>query len=248
MQVDENSLVIIDSVDSTNNYAMGLIREGMAKHGAAYFAIEQTAGKGRRNKGWTTEPGKNIMLSIIAQPAFISLYNQFELSMAVALGCHDFFKNYAGDNVYLKWPNDIFWNDRKAGGILIENVIKGKKWEWSVIGIGININQTKFDVTGNFLPVSLKQITGKNFNVIQLANELYALIMIRYMQLQKNDFIKMLAEYNSHLFGLDKKVKFKKDNILFEVFVKGVNENGQLITNDGLERFFSFDEVEWVKS
>jgi len=248
MQFDENSLMIIDSVDSTNNYAMGLIREGMAKHGAAYFAIEQTAGKGRRNKGWTTEPGKNIMLSIIGKPAFMSINKQFELSVAVALGCHDFFKNYAGDNVYLKWPNDIFWNDRKAGGILIENVINGKEWKWSVIGIGININQTKFEVTGNFLPVSLKQITGKNFNVIQLANELYALVMIRYMQFEKNDFKKMLAEYNSYLFSLDKKVKFKKDNILFEAFVKGVNKNGQLITHDGLERLFSFDEVEWVKS
>ncbi len=247
MGLDENSLVIIDSVDSTNNYAMGLIREGMANHGAAYFAIEQTAGKGRRNKGWITEPGKNILLSIIVQPAFISLNKQFELSVAVALGCHDFFKNYAGENVYLKWPNDIFWNDRKAGGILIENVIKGKKWKWSVIGIGININQTKFSVKGNFLPVSLKQITGKNFNVVKLANELYAFIMSRYIQLQKNDFKKMLAEYNSHLFALDKKVKFKKDNILFNAFVKGVNENGQIITNDGLERLFSFDEVEWVK-
>jgi biotin-(acetyl-CoA carboxylase) ligase len=71
--------------------------------------------------------------------------------------------------------------------------------------------------------------------------------MSRYIQLQKNDFKKMLAEYNSHLFALDKKVKFKKDNILFNAFVKGVNENGQIITNDGLERLFSFDEVEWVK-
>ena len=140
MQFDGSSLVIIDKVDSTNNYAMGLIREGLTKHGAAYFAIEQTAGKGRRSKGWTAEKGKNIILSIVVAPDFLNIQNQFQLSVVAALGCYDLFKNYAGDNVYLKWPNDIFWNDRKAGGILIENVIKGKKWKWSIVGIGININ------------------------------------------------------------------------------------------------------------
>ena len=247
MPFHKNSLLIIDSVDSTNNYAMALVREGLANHGMGFFAMEQTVGKGRRDKGWNAEKGKNITMSIIVNTRFLALYRQFELSVAVSLACYDFFKKYAGDNVSIKWPNDIFWNDRKAGGILIENVIKGNLWQWSIIGIGININQTKFNIKNNFIPVSLKQITGKDFNVIELANDLFVNMMNRFDQLQKNDFKKMLILYNNNLFCLDKKVKLKKGNIIFETTIKGVTEDGKLLTSDEMERSFSFDEVEWVK-
>ena len=88
------------------------------------------------------------------------------------LGCLDFFSKYIKENVKIKWPNDIFINDRKAGGILIENVIKGNLWQWAVIGIGLNINQENFEKE-NLKAISLKQITGKNYDVIELAKELH---------------------------------------------------------------------------
>ena len=172
MHTAVNSFMILTSVDSTNNYAMASIRDGIAKHGYACFSYEQTHGKGRRGKVWRTEKGKNIILSIVVNTSFLTVYQQFYLSAAVSLGCIDLFKKYAGDETKIKWPNDIFWNDRKAGGILIENVIKGNVWQWSVIGIGININQTEFNLDTVFKPVSLKQITWKDFDVIELAKEL----------------------------------------------------------------------------
>lgn len=233
-------------MDSTNNYAMGMIRDGFAKHGSSWFTWEQTHGKGRRGKAWKTEKGKNILLSIAVNTSFLTVYQQFNLSISVSLACVDFLKKYASDEIKVKWPNDIFWNDRKAGGILIENIIKGNIWQWSVIGIGININQTKFDINTVFAPVSLKQITGKEYDVIKLTEELYKAVMKRYKELQNNGFERMLAEYNQYLFGLDKKIKLKKDNCVFEATIKGVSAQGKLITGDTIERQFNFDEVEWL--
>jgi BirA family biotin operon repressor/biotin-[acetyl-CoA-carboxylase] ligase len=243
-----NSITILTSVDSTNNYAMGIIRDGLAVHGNAVFSYEQTEGKGRRGKSWNAESGKNIMLSIMMAPENLTIYQQFHLSVAVSLACIDFFKTYAGDETKIKWPNDIFWNDRKAGGILIENVIKGNAWQWAVVGMGININQTEFSLETAFPPVSLKQITGKEFNVIELAKELRQRVISRCQELGNNGFEKMLTEYNQLLFGLGKKVKLKKDNIVFETNVKGVSKNGKLITVDTTEREFDFDEVNWLRS
>ena len=240
-----NPFEILASTDSTNNYAMGKIRDGSAKHGAAWFTHEQTQGKGRRGKTWKAEKGKNIMMSIAVNTGFLTVYQQFYLSVAVSLGCLDFFKRYAGDDCCIKWPNDIFWNDRKAGGILIENLVKGRKWQWSVIGIGLNINQTQFDITNAFKPTSLKQITGKDFDVIKLAKDLYTAVLHRYEELQRGEFEQMLEEYNRNLFSSGKKIILKKGAAVFETTIKGVSAQGKLITNDTMDREFDLDEVSW---
>ena len=247
MDSSSNSFAILASVDSTNNYAFKQIRDKVAKHGDAWFSYEQLAGKGRRGKSWKAEKGKNIILSIAVNADFLTIYQQFYLNVAVSLASLDIFKKYAGDETKIKWPNDILWNDRKAGGILIENIIKGNMWQWAVIGIGININQTAFNVDTVFKPVSLKQITGKEFDVIDLAKDLHQSILRRYRDLQNNGFEKMLAEYNQNLYGLDKTVKLKKDTAVFETIIKGVSGGGKLITADTMERQFDFDEVEWIK-
>lgn len=246
MQSASNSFTILTSVDSTNNYAMGMIRDGLAVNGNAVFSYEQTKGKGRRGKTWSAEKGKNIMMSIIISPENLTIYQQFHLSIAVSLACIDFFTKYAGDETKIKWPNDIFWNDRKAGGVLIENIIK-EKWQWSVIGIGININQTQFNLDTVFPPVSLKQITGKEYDLVELAKELHKKVMKRYEELRTIGFKKMLNEYNQYLFGLNKKLKLKKQSAVFETTITGVSQRGKLITVDSIEREFEFDEVEWVR-
>ena len=241
-----NPFEILASTDSTNNYAMGMIRDGSAKHGAAWFSYEQTHGKGRRGKQWKAEKGKNIMMSIAVTTGFLTVYQQFHLVVAASLATIGFFKRYAGDECTIKWPNDIFWNDRKAGGILVENVIKGQTWQWAVIGIGININQVEFNLASEFKPVSLKQVTGKDFDVIQLAKELHAGVLERYEELRINGIEKMLGEYNNCLYRLGKKVLLKKNRAVFETIVKGVSPEGKLNTADTLERQFDFDEVTWL--
>ena len=234
---------ILDTVDSTNNYAMEQVHGGLAKHGLAWFTKEQIAGKGQRGKSWSSEKGKNIVMSIVLEPQKLQIVNNFYLSAAVATTCFEFFNSYAGEETKIKWPNDLFWRDRKAGGILIENKYQGKIWKWAVVGIGINVNQTKFT---DFLnkPVSLKQITGKTFKTVDLAKELYDLLVKNLALLKSEE--KVLAEYNEHLYKVNKTVTLKKGNFQFETVIKEVSPEGLLITVDAIEHQFDFGEVEWV--
>ncbi len=245
MTSSENSFTILSSVDSTNNYAMARVHEGLAKHGDAFFALEQTAGKGQRGKSWQTAEGLNIILSIVVEPFQLKIQQQFGISVAVALACYDFFNIYAGDETKIKWPNDIFWRDRKAGGVLIENVNRGDTWKFSVIGIGINVNQTFFDEALK-RAVSLKQITGKEHDVLTLAKELHFFVLKRVEQLYADGFDHLLEEYNRYLFKLNETVKLRAENIVFETTVIGVNAQGKLMTRDVLDREINFETVEWV--
>ncbi len=237
--------IILEKVDSTNNYAMGMVQNDACNSGDAVFAMEQTKGKGRRNKSWISDREQGILLSIVAEMQWLPVPEQFRLSVAVALGCHDFVSKYIKKDVKIKWPNDIFINDRKAGGILIENVIKGNLWQWSVIGIGININQQNFETNG-LLAISFRQITGQLYNVIELAKELHEDVLIRINELQDGRYNMMLETYNKHLFARNKTVKLKKGNVVFETTVQNISSSGELITKDAMERSFSFDEVEFL--
>ena len=162
----------------------------MAQPGTCYFAHEQTSGKGQRGKSWATERGANIILSIVLKPDFLQPTQQFQLSASIAVAARQFFDGYDRDSIKIKWPNDIYWRDRKLGGILIENIIRSKpeggNWDWAVVGIGANINQTNFG-TELKNPTSLKQITGKSFDQIELAKKLCVSIDDFYRNLVKEE-------------------------------------------------------------
>jgi BirA family biotin operon repressor/biotin-[acetyl-CoA-carboxylase] ligase len=238
------SFVELLQVESTNNYATALAHAGLAQHGMVVFAHEQLKGKGQRNKQWLARKGENITLSIVIQPQHLSLSQSFLLSMCFALGVQQFFKQYAGDETKVKWPNDIFWCDRKAGGILIENIIAGSQWKYAIVGIGLNINQTSFDeITQN--AVSLKQISRKEFNVLAIAKEMCS-VLDGYYKKMKESPKSIVKDYHQHLYKRNELVKLKKGNKLFEALIKGVSSTGQLITEHGTEELFDVGEVEWM--
>jgi len=240
------SFVELQSVDSTNNYAMAQAHAGLASHGMMFFAHEQWAGKGQRGRNWTSTPGENIIVSTVLEPVNLTLIQQFALSASVALACYDLYSRYAGtEDTTIKWPNDLYWRDRKAGGILIENIFKGDQWAYAIVGTGININQTRFPDTARN-PVSLKQITGRPFDAVTLSKEFGACLDARYQQLIKGHAAVLLEEYNQRLYRKDQPVRLKKDQAIFETVVKGVTPTGELITRDTLERRFGFGEVEWL--
>lgn len=240
----------LQSVDSTNNYARQLIHAGLAQHGTAVFAHEQVAGKGQRGKAWASEKDQNIALSVILNPLPLTVAAQFQLSACISTGVHEFFSTYAGESTKIKWPNDLYWQDRKAGGILIESIIKtaGQKkglWEWAIIGVGININQTTFSsLLPN--PVSLKQITGKKMETILLAKELYNYIEKKFHQLIYKGFDEIYIQYLETLYKKNEKVKFKKESRVFEATIKTVSHEGKLVVQHTIEEELNFGEVEWV--
>jgi BirA family transcriptional regulator, biotin operon repressor / biotin---[acetyl-CoA-carboxylase] ligase len=240
-----NPLIEIASTPSTNNYAMELVHKGLAQHGLAMFAYEQTAGKGQRGREWHSSREENIILSVMLNASGLQVSSPFLLSMTTALAAHDLFSTYAGDESSVKWPNDLYWRDRKAGGILIENVIAGRDWQWAVAGIGININQTSFTpkVTN---AVSLRQITGKTFKPVELAKELCACLDERFRQLLNKSSQTIVEAYNNILYKKGQKVALKKNSAVFDCTVKGVNAYGQLITEATTEQLFEVGEVQWI--
>ncbi len=274
-----SSFIELQTVDSTNKYAMGLIHAGMAQHGTVIFTHNQSSGKGQWGKNWNSEPGLNILLSVIIKPEGLKLTDQFHFSAAISLAVLDFFKKYAGDETKIKWPNDLYWRDRKAGGILVESVVRSLPtgqagsessvsnpqsatgrlhasiynqqseigdWQWVVVGIGININQTKFsDDLPN--PVSLKQVTGKDFEPVDLAKELCNCLNQQFNLLVSGERVSILKKYNQHLYRLNEKAKLKKNNRVFEAVIKGVSQSGKLMTTHSIDEEFGYGEVEWVK-
>ncbi len=235
----DNQLIELESADSTNNYAMARIHAGLASSGQVYFAHRQWAGKGQRGKVWISEPGESINMSLVWKPS-LSLARQFLLAAAVAVGCLESMQKYAPD-WKIKWPNDLYWGDRKAAGILIENVVKGNDWLFAVIGLGLNLNQTAFSPS-LLNPISLKQITGENYQPLLVAREIVDRISLITEVLQK-DPAAVLLEYNQALYRRGEMVKLKKGRARFEAQIESVNEQGKLVTGEGA---FAYGEVSWL--
>lgn len=234
----------LQQVESTNNYATGLVHAGLTQSGTAVFTHDQTAGKGQRHKTWASEAGKNIALSLILKYLPLPFSQSFLLSMATAVGVRQFFSHYAGDDTKVKWPNDIYWRDRKAGGILIENILQGSKWKASVVGIGINVNQTKFgELTTK--AVSLKQITGKEYEPMHLAKEACSHLQDAYSLLEKMPS-QIIDAYKKNLYKLNETVRLKRGSRVFEAIVKDVSLQGELIVEAATEERFAVGDVEWL--
>ena len=172
----------LSTIDSTNIYAMAQIRAGLAKSGSCYTADFQTNGKGQHGRVWESSKGQNLLCSYILELNTLDALknwtpaDQIGFSAAIALGVRAFFAAFAGSETKIKKPNDIYFSDRKAGGILIENLVRGQEWTWTVIGIGMNINQSAFSsaavnkVSSN--PISLQEITNKSWDVKQMQQHL----------------------------------------------------------------------------
>lgn len=175
-------LIELSTIDSTNIYAMAQIKAGLAKSGSCYTADFQTNGKGQHGRVWESTKGQNLLCSYILELNTLDALknwtpaDQIGFSAAIALGARAFFAAFAGSETKIKKPNDIYFSDRKAGGILIENLVRGQEWTWTVIGIGMNINQTEFSpealnsVSSN--PISLQEITNQSWDVKKMQQHL----------------------------------------------------------------------------
>lgn len=163
---------------------------------------KQTAGIGQFGSQWVTNPGENLTLSIILYPGWLPLKQQFLLSMAAALSVHDTLKAWGLNDASIKWPNDLMLGSRKTAGILLQNSIKGHVLDYSVIGIGLNVNQTDFPAE---LPhaTSMRLHAGRVFNLEEVAQSLFAALESRYLQVKAGRTGEISEAYHHCLFGLD---------------------------------------------
>ncbi len=236
---------ILDAVESTNNYAMAKLHAGLAVHGQAWFARHQWGGKGQRDNKWFSKKDENITMTVTLKPNRVFKNNMFLFNAVVACTCHQFFSAYAGSATFLKWPNDIYYNDRKAGGLLIENIFTGQDWTWAAVGIGINVNQTDFD-DENTSATSLQTICNQIFDPIVLGKKLHAALLENFEHVDALSEDSYFNYYNEHLYKRGEIVRLKKDNAIFSTCIKKVNKKGQLITLDVLERVFNTGEIKWI--
>lgn len=237
---------ILERVDSTNNYAMARVHEGLAIHGQAWFAHCQEKGKGQRGKVWESNPNENLILSIVVRPPKGFEISKFHFHALSSMAVTTFLEEECGCSFRIKWPNDIYFGDRKAGGILIENTLQGPEWKWAVLGFGINVNQVIFpENLPN--PVSLKSISQKTFDTVSLARRLHFVIMEKvdssYTTFNRSE---LLADYNNKLYMRGEKARLRAGSKVFEPIVKMVDEYGNLVVDNGLETSFAHGEVEWL--
>lgn len=214
--------------------------------GTVVWTENQYRGRGHGNSSWESEQGKNLTFSIILHPRFLEPAGQFYLSMTVSLAIVSFLKEFT-ENVFIKWPNDIYADNRKIAGILIENSVTGNKIADSVIGIGININQTGF---GSHLPnpVSLKQITGKEFMLRECLDKICEQINYWYCLLMRGEKSIIADKYTTRLYRLNQESRYREFDIIFTAVLKGVDNFGRLALemSSGDTRYFGLKEVEFI--
>ncbi len=193
----EAPIIELDIIDSTNNYAMQLIDADTAQPGLTITAMQQTQGKGQRGKTWVDSPGSGLLMSIITSSPLL-LNRQFAFitatATAVAVTLQGLYEHW---DVKIKWPNDIIINDKKAGGILIENVIRGDKWLYSIIGLGLNVKQDHFPANLPYA-TSLKIASGADFELTMLRDTLRHNILEYTAHSATGDGL--LQRYNSMLY------------------------------------------------
>jgi len=242
-------VITLQRVPSTNDY----LKEELSKsapfmEGTVILAVDQYAGRGQSGKVWQSQHGKNLTLSLLLMPAFLNPSQQFDLNVAISLALREVLAQILKQPVLIKWPNDLYVKNKKIGGMLIENILQGSHWKYSVIGIGLNVNQAAFpEAVPN--ACSIKQLLHQDYNIQDLLSDLCKAIEGQYLQLKAGNQAKQKDLYCQHIFGMNECRKFKIDGICVEGEIIGVNRYGRLILDfNGHITDFGFQEIEFLIS
>ena len=222
----------LSDVDSTNTYAINLLRNVNAIEGSVIYTHNQTQGRGQRGAQWQAQIGKNITASVILKPSFLSINNTFLLSKLSALAIYDVLTELLPTSQYdikIKWPNDILVNKKKIAGILIENQFNGNYLTSCVIGIGLNLNQAEFGdlkETATSLAIELKQ----EFEIETVLNALCSKLEKWYLKLKANHIQEIDSTYLEKLYGLNQSLDYENENNNgFTGIITGIAPDGKLI-------------------
>lgn len=244
---DSPRLLRVAETVSTNS----LIREWMAKEplpeGSAVVADFQTGGRGQIGNVWESEAGKNLLFSVVLYPTCIPANRQFLISQIAALSVKEALDPYT-EGITVKWPNDIYWNDKKICGMLIENDLSGHNLYCSIIGIGINLNQAVFrgDAPN---PVSLIQITGKAVSREEVLDRFLSIFYGYYLSLLREEQADIRSRYQSALYRKEGYHTYRDENGAFEARIHAIESTGHLLLalRDGSIRRYAFKEVSYCK-
>ncbi len=242
MQIGQK-IMRFDRVDSTNNYTANLLKEGKIVHGTVIMADTQTAGRGQRGTNWTSNAGENLLFSLFIAPDNLSVENQVALTHFASIGIVEVLRKI-GISAEIKWPNDIYVNQKKIAGILIENTIKGGIISNSIIGIGLNVNQIHFE---NFNATSIKIETNTFSSIDSIVFKLIDELNTLWEFIQKSDFQTIKKRYLNSLYQLGTKALYQDDSGKFEGVIEGVSEMGYLqIRKEGELKEYDLKEISFL--
>ncbi|MBL7830187.1 MAG: biotin--[acetyl-CoA-carboxylase] ligase [Saprospiraceae bacterium] len=238
------NIIYFKTLDSTQSYALELISKNKPNDKTAILTYNQSKGRGQLGAKWLSEPGENICLSVVVYPKYLNSDQQFLLSQMSALAVFKFIKEFTQADVKIKWPNDILVNEQKIAGILINNTLQGAKITSTVVGIGVNINQSVF---ADELPnaISLSALEGRKFDLKEMVISLYESFELFYEMLTSGNHQQIQSMYLNHLFGLNQRRSFTLANsTVIEGVIRGVQQDGRLIVEmSGAFKTFDIREL-----
>ena len=236
----------LPSCQSTNDEAAALIAQTDLIEGTVVITDNQTAGRGQRGNQWEAKAGQNLTVSLILKPTFLSANEQFWLNIAISLGIYDVLQPLLGDALRIKWPNDIYIDNQKLGGILIENTLYGYGIAWSIVGMGLNVNQTEFSYS---TATSLQQQAPlpNSYDVPGLLSRLCETLEQRYLQLRSGQRDTLKVNYLQILYRYQEEHLFESEGQYFRGVIIGVDDTGRLAIAQGSQvRYFGFKEVAFL--
>lgn len=242
MSIIGNEIIRLKEIDSTNRFFMDWLTRERPAEGSLVITENQTAGKGMDGAQWESNPLQNLTFSFVLYPSFLAPEGQFYLNKTISLGLIDVISVLLPDrtDIRIKWPNDIYIGDHKLAGTLIQNGVKGSAFDFSVVGIGLNVNQDTF-LGGAANPVSLKMISGKEFDLDHILVKVTERIEMRYLSLKNGQKPIIDEDYLKYLYRYEQLAGFVYKGQTVRAKIVGVNRYGHLILEIPGEKIIECD-------
>ena len=238
-----HQFIHLNTVDSTNNYAANLCKTASNAAGVVILSDYQTEGRGQRSNIWQSNLAENLTFSFIIDPKNYNINNPICINHHISVAILNFFEKM-GHSTTVKWPNDIYFDDKKIAGILIENIYSGNNFKYSIIGIGLNVNQIEFDYPK---ATSLKKITGNNYNILESLKDLIFTMNQTFNYYSTLNSKEIMDIFNSKLYKKEIKSFFRIRDETVLGTIKGTTKNGSLIVEiNNQEMLFNNGEISFV--
>lgn len=241
----QKELILLPTCHSTNDEATHLANQGCIE-GTWVITYNQTKGRGQRGTIWESEPNKNIAASLVLRPTQLPIGRQFDLHICTSLAICHFIDRETGLKPTIKWPNDIYIENKKTAGVLLESSVVGKRWEYIIIGLGLNVNQSHFHTPS---ATSLFIESGQRLEPLhEVADKLSDEVLYQYekMMVQKVD---LKPYYLQYLYRYQEKATFydRREGLDFEGEIVGVGQDGRLaVLCNGTTKHYDIKEIQFL--
>ena len=238
--------IYIPQTISTNVSLAEICSKGYTENLTSVYSSFQTDGRGQRGNKWESEDGKNLLFSFVIFPNGLPAREHFILLQITALALFDTLSEYT-DGISIKWPNDIYWMDRKICGTLIENDLSGMNIERSISGTGVNLNQKIFRSDAPN-PISLSQITGQEYDIETVLHKIMNSASIYHRMFENGESDIIRKKYFEAIYRKDGFYMYKDDNGTFDAIIEDIEKDGRLVLKDreGRVRKYLFKEVSYI--